>query len=100
MTPAERATALRDDVRFRAAALEQPAAASGMLPTQYDLLMQVELESKFPTELRTAADAVEAIEAARVNLRTVTKAIENELAAVGQKIVEREAPQPSNEWAA
>jgi hypothetical protein len=86
--------------RFRAAILEQPGQVSGMSDTDWNGLLQMELEARFPTELQTVADSTAAIEAARKNLQTVSSAIANELASIGQPLREEEAPPPRNTWAA
>jgi hypothetical protein len=86
--------------KFRAAILEQPGQVSGMSDTDWNGLMQLELEARFPVELQAVADSTAAIEAARTNLQTVSSAIANELASIGQPLREEEAPPPRNTWAA
>jgi hypothetical protein len=85
---------------FRKAILEQPHHASGMRKTDYDLLWQLELEQKFPEELKAAADGEAAIEAVRISARASEILFTNECAELGQLPVEGAPPTFGDTFAA
>ena len=97
MSPKERLQALGESAELRAAMLELPAQASGMTASDYNLIHQAELETKFPTELQHTAEADRAYEAAAATIKTVEQAIANELQAINQPAVEpTPAPAPTD----
>jgi hypothetical protein len=98
LDPEQRAAALKRE-EFKAAILEMPPQASGMSEAEYNLLERLILEERFAPELKVAADTREAIDSVREAKRTVEIALENELKSIGEPVVEKPPPAPSNTWA-
>jgi hypothetical protein len=92
MSAAERLAAIRADESFLLAALEQPAAASGLAQTDFDLLVEIELERRVPEHLATAKDAADALEEVRRAEAATEQAIANELRALAQPEIEGAVP--------
>lgn len=89
-----RMTALGESMEFRRAALEQPAQASGLSETDLAHIHRVEMETRYPDELRQIGEADAAISAVKATLATINHAVNNELAAVSAPVAEA-APAPT-----
>jgi hypothetical protein len=87
MNAADRAQALQDET-FLIAALEQPAAASGLQQSEYNLIVQIEHEKRHPEHLKTDSDAKLAIEVTRIAEAATEAILSNEITTLGQPVVE------------
>jgi hypothetical protein len=78
MNDEQRRAAMRQ-YEWRAAALEQPAELSGLLPTQHKAIADETLQLRYPNELAGIAEGRAAMEAVSTAFDTVRKAVEREL---------------------
>lgn len=85
--------------KFRNAALEQPAALSGLPENLHADLIEETMRAKFPQDMTDLADAQEAIELLQETLKPATKAVQNELRAAGAPLSEPSEPEPAKPWA-
>lgn len=98
MSKEQKALAIKKGA-FRRAVLEQEPEVTGLPATDYELLKQEQIRSRYPQETADIADAREAIDAVKLTLKSARKLIENELAAVGTPAVEPVESAPAKAWA-
>ena len=98
MTEEQRLQAMRK-YSFREAALEQIPEASGLAATVHEQLIEQELLQKHPDEIFGSQQAAEGVEVVEVALKAAKAAVEAELTAVGEPLVEQSAPEPVKAWA-
>jgi hypothetical protein len=93
-----RKTALQD-ARVRKAVVEGPGFMSGLSDIEQQNIWDNELELKFAPELQELRDADYAIAQVETSIKAVEEAVERELKAIGQPVVETTPKAPSKEWA-
>jgi hypothetical protein len=99
MNAEERASALKSHA-YRAAALELRPEQAGLAKSEFDLLYEAELATKFPEVLEGVAEAMEAAEVVALALKAAKAAVAAELVASGGTIAEpAEVAPPQKAWA-
>jgi hypothetical protein len=83
---------------YRRAMLEQPAEVSAMSATEYQRLREAELLAKHPDIIEGTNAAAEACRIVKTVLETTSLAVNNELIATGQQIVETEKTPTPESW--
>lgn len=84
---------------FREAAAEQVAEASGMTTKYHEVIVEQFLRDKYPGEFAAMEKAQKALEVHGTALKGVTLAVEAELAALNEPIIEHQPQATEKAWA-